>query len=434
MRTAAAASAALGGLTVLGATPKGEGRTLKVGLVGCGGRGRQAARQILDAASLLNEKLGLGLRVEIAATADWLKDRADQIGQHFGVPADRCHDGPKAYQALIDSDVDIVLLCTPPAFRPGHLEAAVAAGKHVFAEKPAAVDPPGCRRVIAAGEAAKERGLSVVAGTQRRHLRGYIDTQAAAAEGQIGQIVAGRIGWCQRHAGATKPVEPLTLDAFIDTWRDWVQLGGDHIVEQHIHNIDVANWFLGSPPVQAVGFGGRARRPAGNTYDFFSIDFEYPDGVHVHSMCRQIGATHVWVGEMLVGDKVAERKVGDETLRRMQRTVCRGGRFPEEPVVPEEIPQDRRGYVQEHIYLLYHLVKGQPLNQAKALGESTAAAILGRTAAYSGEAVAWADMMESPERKPQLYHMTLTPTAADLEAGTAVLPGQGEAPLAGKPA
>ncbi len=434
LRTAAAAGTALGGLTTLGATPKGKGRVFKVGLVGCGGRGRQAVVQHVEAARRLNEALGLGITIEVAATADWLKPRAEQIGQRHGVPASRCFGGPTACRQLIDSGVDTVLLCTPPAFRPGHLEAAVEAGKHVFIEKPAAVDPPGCRRVIAAGETAGKKGLTVVAGTQHRHLKSYIDTHAAVAEGKIGKLVTGRISWCQRHAGAPEPVEKLGLDAFLATWRDWVQLGGDHIVEQHIHNIDVANWFLGAHPLHAVGFGGRARRPAGNTYDFFSIDFEYPDGVHIHSMCRQINETHVWVGEMLVGDKVAERKVGEDVLRGMRTTACRGDMFPGESPVPEEIPQDRRGHLQEHVNLLYYLVKGQPLNQARALAESTATAILGRTAAYTGQQILWRDMMDDPTRKPELYNLTLTPTAADIEAGTADLPDQGRCPLAGKAA
>ena len=434
LRAAAAAGTAMAGLTVLGATAKGRGKTFKVGLVGCGGRGRQALAQHLRAAPMLNQAPGLGIAVEVAATADWLQARAAQVGQRFGVPAARCFGGPNACRRLIDAGVDTVLLCTPPAFRPGHLEAAVAAGKHVFMEKPAAVDPPGCRRVIAAGEAAKKQGLTVVAGTQRRHVKGYIDTRAAVAEGRIGKIAAGRISWCQRHAGAPKPVEKLDLDAFIASWRDWVELGGDHIVEQHIHNIDVANWFIGSHPVRAAGFGGRARRPAGNAYDFFSIDFEYPDGVHIHSMCRQIDGTDVWVGEQLVGDKPAERKVGDEVVRRVQTTVCRGGLFPDKPVVPAQIPQDRRGHLQEHVRLLYYLVADEPLNQARDLAESTATAILARTAAYTGHDVAWADMMDDPQRKPDLYNLTLHPSAQEIEAGTAQLPKQGEAPAAGKKA
>ena len=441
MRNAVAAGAAFGGLMVVGADiVRGQAtqKSFKVGLVGCGGRGGRALAQHVSAAKILNQALGLGIDVQVAATADWLKPKAEQLGQRHGVPAERCFGGPKAYRQLIASGVDIVLLCTPPAFRPGHLEAAVAAGKHVFMEKPAAVDPPGCRRVIAAGEAAKKKGLTVVAGTQRRHSKGYIDTQAAVAEGKIGKIVTGRISWCQRHAGSPKPIEKLDLDGFVASWRDWAQLSGDHIVEQHIHNIDVANWFIGAHPVRAVGFGGRARRGAGNAYDFFSIDFEYPDGVHIHSMCRQIDDTHVWVGEHLVGDKIVERKVKlkdkDTLVRRKQATVCRGGLFPEKPAVPEEIPQDRRGHLQEHVNLLYYLAKGKPLNQAAALAESTATAIMGRTAAYTGQAVAWAEIMDDPKLKPDLYNLTLRPTAEELETGSAQLPKQGIAPIAGKKA
>ena len=443
LRTASAAGTALAGLTGLGATPKGAGKALKVGLIGCGGRGGAALDQHLQAARVLNRELGAGIRLQVAATADWFQDKALRQGKRHGVPKAQCFGGPKAYQKLLDAGVDIVLICSPPAFHPGHLEAAVAAGKHVFLEKPAGVDPPGCRRVIAAGEAAMKKGLTVVAGTQRRHYKPYIDTQAAVAEGQLGKIVLGRIAWCQRHQGSIAKPKSLDLDTLIRTWRDWHALSGDHIVEQHIHNIDVANWFIGAPPVAAVGVGGKMWRPSGDRYDFFSVDFEYPGNVHVHSMCRQIDDTEVWVGEWLLGDKLvvpkprpgqAEGSGPQRPLRRLKSiTECRGGALPKTRAVPQAIPQDRRAHLQEHINLLYYLlVEGKPLNQAADLATSTAAAILGRTAAYTGKRVTWKQLMA--DRDSPLYSLALAPTAADLEAGTAVLPKPGAIPRPGKSA
>jgi myo-inositol 2-dehydrogenase/D-chiro-inositol 1-dehydrogenase len=417
MRTAAA-----GGLVVLGARSAlgNAGRVFKVGLVGCGRRGSDAVRQHVEAARILHRALGSAIEVQVAATADYFKPKAERLGRSYGVPSPRCFGGADACAKLLATDVDTVLLATPPAFRPRHFQAAIEAGKHVFLEKPAAVDPPGCRAVIAAGEEARKKGLAVVAGTQRRHTKGYIDTQAAVAGGAIGRIVAGRIAWCQRHAGPPAAVGKLDVNAFIKSWRNWVALSGDHIVDQHVHNIDIANWFLGAHPVAAVGFGGRARRPAGDTYDFFSIDFEYPDGVHIHSMCRQIDDTHVWVGEELVGHKGT--------------TVCRGGLRIEQPAVPPEIPQERRGHQQEHINMLYFLLKNKPPNMAQSLAEATATAIMGRTAAYTGQRIQWRDLMEDPARKPELYNLTLRPTAEEIEKGTAKLPKEGVAPVPGKTA
>ena len=422
------AAAAAGSFAILGATAKGAGTALKVGLVGCGARGNRALAEHLNAARILNKALGLSLDLRVAATADYFAQKALATGKRYNVPESHCFGGVDAYRKLLAVDVDIVLLATPPAFRPAHFEAAVAAGKHVFLEKPAAVDPPGCRRVLAAADVADKKGLVVVAGTQRRHQRGYIETQAAVAAGSAGVIKAGRIGWCQRHRGLSRSLGTPTLDGFIASWRNWAELSGDHIVDQHIHNIDVANWFLRAHPIAAVGFGGRARRPAGNTYDFFSIDFEYPGGVHVHSMCRQINATHVWIGEQLIAAKPNDDPEGGVTKAIV---TCSGGFRPATPVIPEDIPQDRRAHQQEHIHMLYWLARRKPINQARDLAIATATAILGRTAAYTGKRIAWRDMMEDPKRHPDLYGLTLKPTADDIERGVATLPAEGAVPIPG---
>ena len=208
MRGAVAAGGAVGGLTLLGATARGAGKTLRVGLIGCGGRGNGALKQHVTAAQILNDALNLGLTIQVAATADWFKGKAESTGRGYGVPKERCFGGATAYRKLLDTDLDIVLMATAPNFRPVHFEAAVKAGKHVFMEKPVAVDPPGCRTVVKAGELARQKGLLVVAGTQRRHQKNYIDTaHAVRAERQLGKLKAGRVAWNQAHIGwaASRP-------------------------------------------------------------------------------------------------------------------------------------------------------------------------------------------------------------------------------------
>jgi len=414
---------AAGGLTILGAAARGAGKTLKVGLIGCGGRGNGAIRQHLEAAKVLNGKLDLGLDLRVVATCDWFKHKAAATGKRYGVPAERCFDGARGYQKLLETDVDIVLMATSPNFRPVHFEAAVRAGKHVFMEKPVAVDPPGCRRVVAAGELAEKKGLMVVAGTQRRHEKGYIDTaHAVLVEKQLGKLKAGRVAWCMQHIGwaSRSPIQPKTPGDLVRTWPNWVELCGDHICEQHVHNLDIANWMAGRPPVAARGFGRSCWRAAGNMYDCFSIDFDYGDGVHIHSMCRQINGCWNWVGQ----DFVFERG----------RTSGSGSPRPKESPVPADLPQVRGGHNQEHVNLLYTLAKGQPLNEARNVAYATAAAVMGRISAYTGQEVSWQDMMASPKKRPELYNLTLKPTAEDFETGEVVFPKDGLFPTPGKAA
>ncbi|HLU50058.1 MAG TPA: Gfo/Idh/MocA family oxidoreductase, partial [Planctomycetota bacterium] len=358
--SAAALTFARGAPAIAGTASK----KYKVGLVGCGGRGRGAIQQHLRAAEVLRDN-GVPIEVEVVATADWVKERAEEVGRPYGVPTERAFGGPDAYKQLLGTDVEIVLLATPPVFRPAHFEAAVNAGKHVFMEKPVAVDPVGCRRVLAAGKSAEEQKLMVIAGTQRRHERGYIETQAAVEEGAIGRILGGRVSWCGGHLGATQPFgSELSASSLATGWVNWVEMSGDHIVEQHVHNIDVMNWFLGTHPIAATGFGFRARRPAGNQYDFFSVDFEFRDGVRIHSTCRQINDCANWVGEHLIGEKGTTR--------------CGGGLKPERKVWTADIPQEGGGHQQEHINMLWLLAKEEYLNEAENVATSTATAIMGR--------------------------------------------------------
>jgi predicted dehydrogenase len=413
MQTALGAGVALGVPTILGTTAKGQGKVFKIGLIGCGGRGQGAAAGALEAGKIL------GFDVRIVAVADYFKQRALGAGKKFDVPPERCFGGAKSYQDLMETDAQIVLMATAPIFRPLHLEAAVQAGKHAFIEKPVAVDPPGCRRIIAAGEEAAKKGLVVVAGTEMRHDWSFIKThQAVAVEKALGRLYAGRVAFCIASMFSTKPINPKTADDLVRTWQSWIALSGDHLVEQHVHNIDIANWFCGRPPVTAVGFGGRGQRVAGDMYDFFSVDYDYGDGVHIHSMCRQVNACWNWTGHDFVYEK--GRTNGNDYPK------------PQQSPIPADLPQAPASHIQEQVDTLYLVNKGRPVNQARAVAESTATAVLGRISAYTGQQVSYKEIMEDPNANPKLYNLTLKPAAEDFDRGTVEIPKENVVPAPGQ--
>ncbi len=425
IKGAAAAGAALGSVHILKGAAAGKETAFKVGLIGCGGRGSGAMGQHVAAYKTLNKALGWDLKCVPWAFADWHKGKAEGRGKQYNVPAERCFGGADAYRKVIDSGVDVVLMATPPVFRPVHFEACIEAGKHVFMEKPVAVDGPGARRVIAAGEKAREKGLTVVAGTQRRHSRSRIEHVHAIREGARGRVVGGRVSWCMGKIFSNKPINPKNADDLCSggKWQLWIELSGDHICEQHIHNIDIANWYIGSPPASAVGFGHRHRRIAGNMYDFFSIDFDYPGHIHIHSTCRQIGGCFNWVGEHFTYEKLHGEK----------KQVA--------SPIPDDLPSEGGTQHQEHINMLYYLVKGKPLMQARDVAESTAAAIMGRDSAYTGQRVTWKEMMVEPRKNLKegdidFFNRHVTPKAEDYEKGeipAEMMPADGDIPVPGVP-
>jgi len=384
---------------------------IRVALIGCGGRGRGALSDCLAAAKHIN------LNIEVVATADWFKSRAEEAGKDKGVPPERCFSGGDCYKKLLETNPDVVLIATPPNFRPVHFEAAIKAGKHVFMEKPVAVDPPGGRKIIEAGELAKQKKLGVVAGTQRRHQSSYRRTQYAVERGAIGKIVGGCVWWC---GGALwyKKQEPNESDAdyMVRNWVSFSEMSGDHIVEQHVHNLDVANWYIGHPPILAIGYGGRARRKTGDQFDFFSIEYDYEDDVHIHSMCRQVNGTYGRVSEHLFGTEGSTW--GDGKMKSKKK------------IDAPDFPEQGGPYVQEHIDLLNSILKGEPLNEARNVAESTLTAIMGRISAYTGQAVRWSELTESKDS--QWYNLTLKPTAEDFEKGTVKAPPDDVVPVPGK--
>ena len=384
---------------------------IRVALIGCGGRGKGALNDCLAAAKHLN------LNIEVVATADWFKNKAEATGKEKGVPPERCFGGGDGYKKLLETNPDVVLIATPPNFRPVHFEAAIKAGKHVFMEKPVAVDPPGGRKIIEAGELAKQKKLAVVAGTQRRHQASYRRTQYTVERGAIGKIVGGCVWWCGG-APSHKKREPNESDAdyMVRNWDNFAEMSGDHIVEQHVHNLDVANWYIGHPPILAIGYGGRARRKTGDQFDFFSIEYDYEDDVHIHSMCRQVNGTYGRVSEHFIG---TEGSTWGDGKMKSKKTI----------EVPD-FPEQGGPYVQEHIDLLNSIIKGEPLNEARNVAESTLTAIMGRISAYTGQAVRWSDIIEKSDS--QWYNFVLKPTAEDFEKGTVTAPPDDVVPVPGK--
>jgi len=408
----AVAGAAVTAAPLFNIQAQGAGRKFKVGVVGCGGRGRGAIENILQAGKVL------GHEIEIYSVVDYFPDRTNSTTKKFKIPADRVFSSTDDYHKLMEQPIDIVILATPPNYRPLHLEAAIKAGKHVFTEKPVGVDPVGVRKVIEIGEEAKRKGLSLVAGTQRRHQGNYLRNQFAISEGAIGKIVGGTVSWCDGRLWF-KNREANESDASYMTrnWTSFVEMSGDHIVEQHVHNLDVANWFIGRPPQSALGFGGRARRQTGNQFDFFSVDYNYGDDCRIHSMCRQINGCGGDVGEFFVGTEGSS--YGGGRMRSPKLNTIR---------IPEFKTQDDP-YVQEHVDLLDSIVKEKPLNEARAVAESTMTAIMGRIACYTGETVRWSDLTTNTQSR--WYNLKLAPSAADFESGNVVAPKDGVAPVPG---
>jgi predicted dehydrogenase len=346
--------------------------------------------------------------VDIVAVADIFQDRVANLVERAKVSAENSYYGFEAYKKVAESDAEFVIMATPPNFRPTHLEACINAGKHCFIEKPVAVDPVGARKVMEIGEVAKQKGLAIVAGTQRRYDKKYRETKAMLEAGAIGEIVGGVISWNGKVPWISPRQPGQSVEHYMArNWLNFTEMSGDHIVEQHIHQLDVANWYMGRTPNTFVGFGGRARRETGNQYDFFSVDLDYGDGIHIHSQCRQIAGCYNRVGETfrgidghMLGTKITGKAVS---------------------IAPIEQENDD-GIVQEHIDLIKSVrgKKAEPLNCAKPVAEATMCAIGGRISAYTGQLVRWVDL--TLNEKSPLYSLELSPNPLDFERGGVILP------------
>ncbi len=393
LKTAAATGAVLStGLSIARSAHAAGSDVVKLALVGCGGRGNGAANDALSARSDV-KLMALGdlfpAKTQLAARVlkETHKDRAD-------VADDMMFHGIDAYKEVIACGADVVMFATPPGFRPLHYAAAIAAGKNVFMEKPCCVDAPGYRQLMETNRLADEKGLKVAVGLQRRHSQRYNELIPEIHDGRLGKIIMMRCYWNGAHASGGYPGEPPKdgeLDWQIRNWNHFCWLSGDHIVEQHIHNIDVCNWVMQDQhPIEANGMGGRQVRKKSNMYDHHFVEFTYEDNVKMYSQSRQMA--NCW-------DAVTEFVHGSQDMMELGSNGS-------------------DGYQQEHSDLVTAIKDGTKLNDGWHGANSTMTAILGRMATHSGQLVEWDEAIKSEERlMPEHFAMDGPPPITVREDG-----------------
>lgn len=366
-----------------------DGKELKAGVVGCGGRGSGAAFNFLNAAN----------GVTIVALGDVFQDKVDGLAQKLkkdkgiDIPADKCFVGLDAYKQVIDSGIDVLIDATPPFFRPEHFKYAIEKNKHCFLEKPICVDAVGYRTIVAAAKQAQAKNLSVVTGTQRHHQRCYVESYQQIMNGLIGEITGGVVYWNQNQLWyRDRQPQWNDFEFMVRDWVNWKWLSGDHLVEQHVHNIDVFTWFTGLKPVSAVGFGSRQRRVTGDQYDFFNVDFVMENGIHMHSMCRQIDGCTNNVSEFIQGTKGSWSSNGGHVIKDLAGNVI--WQFDSEAEKANFEQTD--AYTLEHVNWINCIRGNKPIEQASETAVSNMAGIMGRESAYSGQMVTWDAMIAAP--------------------------------------
>ncbi|MDR1742475.1 MAG: Gfo/Idh/MocA family oxidoreductase [Dysgonamonadaceae bacterium] len=366
-----------------------DGKEIKAGVIGCGGRGSGAAINFLNAANGVTiTALGDVFQEKVDALANYLKSE-----KNIDVPADKRFVGLDAYKQVIDSGVDVIINCTPPFFRAEHFKYAVEKNKHCFLEKPICVDATGYRTVIAAAKQAQAKNLCVVTGTQRHHKRDYVESYKKIMEGTIGEITGGIVYWNQGMLWYREREKKWNdFEYMVRDWVNWKWLSGDHIVEQHVHNIDVFTWFSGLKPVSAVGFGSRQRRLTGDQYDNFSVDFVMENGIHMHSMCRQIDGCADNVSEFVQGTKGYWTSQGGCRIVDLQGNEI--WKFDYEAEKAQYKQTDP--YTLEHVDLINHIRSNTPIDQASETAVSNMAGIMGRESAYTGGETTWENMTAAP--------------------------------------
>lgn len=387
LKTAAAGTALAGGLTLAQSVHAAGSDLIKIALVGCGGRGTGAAVNALSTKA----------NVKLVAMADAFRDRLEgslrgiqgNCPGKVDVPEERRFIGLDAYQKALEAGVDVVLLCGPPGFRPMQFEAAVKAGKHVFMEKPVCTDAPGFRTIVAANQEAKKKHLMVAVGHHLRHEIKHKESIRRIHDGVIGDVKFLRIYFNSSGVWVhgRKPGE-TEMQYQVRNWYYFTWLSGDHIVEQHVHDIDVANWIMRGHPVQANGMGGRQVRIGkdyGEIYDHHAIEFEYADGTRCFSFCRHIPGCWDSFSEHARGTK---GEVNIEGHGRALLTLDNG-----EKTKWERGPD---GHQLEMNDLFEAMAAGRPYNEADYGAESSMTAILGRLATYSGKIIRWDEAVKSP--------------------------------------
>jgi predicted dehydrogenase len=403
---AAAGAAAFGGLSLARIAHAAGGDTVKIALIGCGGRGTGAAVNALSTKA----------NVKLVAMADAFKDSLEgslaaiqkECKDRVDVPEDRKFTGLDGYQKAIDCDVDLVLLCTPPGFRPMQFEAAVKAGKHVFMEKPVATDAPGVRRILAANATAQQKKLAVAVGHHLRHEQQYLDIVGRIHNGDIGELKYLRAYfntgslWVRPRRADQSEMQYQVRNWYYFTW-----LSGDHIVEQHVHDLDVGNWIANAHPIEAQGLGGRQVRvgkEVGEIFDHHAVEYTYANGVKMFSYCRQIPACWDSFSQHATGTKGSADIVGhgNGSLHVTGQELKKWRRGPD-------------GHQVEMDDLFAALAAGNPYNEVDRVVDSTTTAILGRMATYSGKVVTWDTAVNSQQ--------DLTPKSLAWDAPPLVKPG-----------
>lgn len=364
---------------------------IKVALVGCGGRGTGAAAQAIEADP----------DVRLVAMADVFADRLEESFKNLStkyegkgkvlVREESKFSDFDGYKKAIDM-ADVVILTTPPGFRPLHFEYAVKQGKHVFMEKPVATDVAGIKRVLEAGKMARQKKLNVVVGLQRHYQKNYREVETLLQNGSIGDIVSGQVYW--NSAGVwVRPRKPAhtELEYQMLNWYYFTWICGDHILEQHIHNIDVANWYIGSRPVSAQGMGGRETRKGkdhGHIFDHHFVEFVYPDGQVISSQCRHQR------GCMNRVEEVFQTTKGSIKVNSGNSSLIKG--YDGQSILDYKGQNDINPYQQEHNELFAAIKAGEHrLDNTEYGAESTMTAILGRMATYSGQQITWDEAMAS---------------------------------------
>jgi myo-inositol 2-dehydrogenase/D-chiro-inositol 1-dehydrogenase len=387
-----------------------ESTVLKVGLIGCGGRGSGAAAQCVNA----------GENIKLVAMADMFQDHLDdkkvrlkkELGDKFAVTDQTCFVGFDGYKELLKTDVDLVILATPPHFRPLHLEAAVKANKHIFAEKPVAVDAPGVRRVLASVAEAKQKNLALVSGLCWRYDPPKREVMKRIHDGAVGDIVTLQCNY-NTHFLWSFPRQDKWSDMEwqLRNWLYFTWLSGDHNVEQHIHSLDKMMWAMKDvPPVKAYGVGGRQSRTSeafGNIFDHHSVVYQWENGVKCFAMTRQQDGCPVDVNDYIMGTK--------GTCDVMKHTISGATPWKHPPLKPE---QRVDMYQQEHIELVESIRSGKPRNDGDYMTKSTMMAIMGRMATYTGQTITWEMAMNSKEDlSPPKYEFGPLPVATIAKPG-----------------
>lgn len=416
--------AGAGALAVAPAVLGQAQRVFKFALIGCGGRGSGAASEITQAAARLGQK------AVMVAAADFFQDKAVAACKAHGCDEKFAFGGALGYQKVMETDAEIVLLATPPIFRALHAEACVKAGKHIFAEKPIATDPSGLRQFLKAVEAAKAAKLSILSGTCHRHNNLSLRQIGPVRNGVIGEIRGGVVYRC--HGGMStanyvrrRRPEDTNASYMANNWYNFREMSADHLTEQAVHEIDLANWFIGRLPERAMGIGARYQRSTGNTYDCFGIDYDYGNGLHIHAVARQINGCFDRCCTLLSGTTGQIDVLGSKILRPDGKSEP----FPFDEKAIEG--RDGNMYVMEHADFLSGLLSGNYLQEGEQVAMATASGMLGTLAAYTGQMVRMSDLLTNAESP--FYNMNFKIRAEDFEKGDIPAIEEGKPMVPGQP-